>query len=63
MASIQIHNLPAGSDLFIDSESFMTELSDAEMMMQGGISPALVVFTLGVVGGIGIGISISVTLS
>jgi hypothetical protein len=39
MASIQISNLyPAGSELFKDSESFMTELVDNELgMINGGI--------------------------
>lgn len=40
MANIKINNLnPAGSDLFADSESFMTELSDAELATQGGMTP------------------------
>ncbi|MDV2998348.1 MAG: hypothetical protein N4J56_008053 [Chroococcidiopsis sp. SAG 2025] len=39
MASIQISNLyPAGSELFKDSESFMTELFDNEIgSINGGI--------------------------
>ncbi|MEQ8997694.1 MAG: hypothetical protein RID53_14470 [Coleofasciculus sp. B1-GNL1-01] len=32
MATIQIHNLtPAGSELFSDSESYLSELSDNEL--------------------------------
>ncbi len=40
MASIQISNLyPAGSELFKDSESFMTELVDNEIgSINGGIA-------------------------
>jgi hypothetical protein len=39
MASIQISNLyPAGSELFKDSENFMTELVDSELgNINGGI--------------------------
>lgn len=38
MATIQINALnPAGSDLFADNESYLKELSDSEMNVQGGI--------------------------
>lgn len=49
MASIKINNLSAaGSDLFTDSESYMHELSDAELSQQGGMSPAtsVIFFTI-----------------
>jgi Ca2+/Na+ antiporter len=37
MAYITISDLrPAGSDLFVDSESFMSELTDDELGLQGG---------------------------
>jgi hypothetical protein len=37
MATIKIHDLnPAGSELFQDSESFLNELTDAELGLQGG---------------------------
>lgn len=37
MAMIQINNInPAGSDLFTDEESYLKELSDSEMNVQGG---------------------------
>lgn len=40
MASIKISNLqPAGSDFFNDSESFMSELTDSEIVnTQGGLN-------------------------
>lgn len=42
MAKIAILNLPfAGSDLFNDSESFMQELSESELDVQGGLFPFL----------------------
>lgn len=38
MAFIQINNLnPAGSDLLSDSESYLEELADADLNLQGGI--------------------------
>lgn len=42
MASITISDLrfPAGGELLFDSESFMDELSDRELSIQGGITPA-----------------------
>jgi hypothetical protein len=37
MASIKISELrPAGSELFQDSESFLNELNEQEMMVSGG---------------------------
>jgi Mg-chelatase subunit ChlD len=52
MAKIAISNLrPAGAELFVDSESYLNELTDAEMnMTHGGSSP----FCAGVVLGIAI---------
>jgi hypothetical protein len=42
MANIAISDLnPAGFDLLSDSESYMRELSDAELTAQGGITPVL----------------------
>lgn len=42
MASIIISNLhPAGSDLFSDSESYLKELSEEDLGIQGGIWPVL----------------------
>lgn len=42
MSNITIFDLnPAGFDLLSDSESYMRELSDAELNAQGGITPAL----------------------
>ncbi len=38
MANITISNLhPAGSDLFSDSESYLSQLSEAELNIQGGL--------------------------
>lgn len=38
MATIKINNLnPAGSELFSDSESYLQELSDADLNVQGGL--------------------------
>lgn len=43
MASITISDLrPAGYDLFSDSESYMKDLSEAELGIEGGITPAIV---------------------
>ncbi|MBD2676199.1 MULTISPECIES: hypothetical protein [Nostoc] len=37
MSTIKIHDLnPAGSELFQDSESFLHELTNAELEVQGG---------------------------
>ncbi len=42
MSSITISNLhPTGSDLFSDSESYLKELSESELDVQGGIWPIL----------------------
>ncbi len=44
MATINISDLrPAGSDLFSDSEGYMSELGDSEFdSIYGGLTPALV---------------------
>ena len=47
MAIIQINALnPAGSDLFVDDESYLKELTDSELDIQGGLAPLswLVIF-------------------
>jgi hypothetical protein len=43
MANIKVQDLTsiAGADLFNDSESFMRDLSEDELTMQGGITPAI----------------------
>ncbi|QZZ20215.1 hypothetical protein J5X98_23590 [Leptothermofonsia sichuanensis E412] len=44
MAYITISDLrPAGADLFMDSESFLSELSDGELSVYGGGTPATTV--------------------
>ena len=52
MASIVISDLhsvssdlrPAGSDLFMDSESFLSEISDGELgVISGGTTPSVIV--------------------
>ncbi len=44
MAYINISDLrPAGADLFMDSESFLSELSDGELSVYGGGTPATTV--------------------
>lgn len=48
MASIKISDLhPAGSELFSDSESYMNEVSEGELDIQGGISPLIAAAALG----------------
>ncbi|MBW4656499.1 MAG: hypothetical protein KME20_26155 [Kaiparowitsia implicata GSE-PSE-MK54-09C] len=43
MAYITISDLrPAGADLFMDSESFLSELSDGELSVYGGATPSTV---------------------
>ncbi len=42
MANIKIDNI-SGSDLFNDSESFMSNLSEEELTVKGGLTPALVI--------------------
>lgn len=43
MAYITISDLrPAGADLFMDSESFLSELSDGELSVHGGATPVVV---------------------
>lgn len=40
MATIDIHNLnPVGSELFSDSETYLKELSNDEVKIQGGYVP------------------------
>jgi hypothetical protein len=47
MATITISNLsPAGSDLFSDSESYLYELSGEEASIQGGITPAILTYSI-----------------
>ncbi|MDZ8109384.1 MAG: hypothetical protein RM338_27665 [Nostoc sp. DedQUE12a] len=47
MANIKINNLsPAGSELFQDSESFLNELTDAELGTRGGIISLTLPWTL-----------------
>ncbi|MBD2452023.1 hypothetical protein H6G76_33915 [Nostoc sp. FACHB-152] len=42
MTRITIYDLnPTGSELFSDSESYLKELSEAELAIQGGIIPFL----------------------
>lgn len=50
MASIQIKNLqPAGSNLFNDSESYLNELTESELVAShGGSDPFLVGLTIGI---------------
>ena len=50
MASIKISDLhPAGSELFMDSESFLSDLSDVELSeTMGGFSPLTVTTSSGV---------------
>ncbi len=44
MSTIKISDLnPVGSDLFSDSESYMMALSEDELSLQGGGTPAVVV--------------------
>lgn len=44
MASIKISDIhPAGSELFVDSESFMNDLADQELSAtNGGLSPVVI---------------------
>ncbi|MBE9180625.1 hypothetical protein IQ268_18865 [Oculatella sp. LEGE 06141] len=43
MAYITISDLrPAGADLFMDSENFLSELSDGELSVYGGATPTIV---------------------
>ncbi|BAY76950.1 hypothetical protein NSTC745_06970 [Nostoc sp. DSM 114161] len=47
MATIKIHDLsPAGSELFQDSESFLNELTDEELGVNGGLRVASVTVTV-----------------
>ncbi|QLE55856.1 hypothetical protein [Nostoc sp. TCL26-01] len=52
MAAIAIADLrPAGSELLYDCESFMDELSEGELSIQGGITPSAFWASVAVVGG------------
>ena len=48
MSTIAISDLrPTGSDLFIDSENYLRELSESEMIINnGGTSPVVIPVTL-----------------
>lgn len=47
MSSIQIVDLnPAGSNLFLDSESYLNELTQEELSLSGGGTPAYAVTAL-----------------
>ncbi|MFN6562229.1 MAG: hypothetical protein RMY28_020890 [Nostoc sp. ChiSLP01] len=47
MATIKIHDLsPAGSELFQDSETFLNELTDEELGVNGGLRVASVTVTV-----------------
>jgi hypothetical protein len=67
MASIGISELhPAGSELFSDSETFMTDLADNELSdISGGGTQAIGAATLGFIGGStpGCGVVISAIVS
>lgn len=57
MASIIISNIhPSGSDLLVDSETFLNELSssDLEMDIKGGLTPFIA--SVGLTYAIGVGI-------
>ena len=42
MANIKVCNIkPTGSELFCDSESYLTDLSEEELVIHGGITPVL----------------------
>jgi hypothetical protein len=71
MASIKINCLqPYGADLFLDSESYLTCLSDDELtMIQGGATMTVTVVSTAtaspaalVVGGLVLGIGIGIAL-
>lgn len=54
MSNITVSNLnPAGSDLFSDSESYLRDLSQTELKVQGGAisTPLCAVVTIGVLVG------------
>ena len=65
MANIAISNLRApGAELFMDSESYLQELTDTELdVTKGGTSPLIVTFAAGVVLGIGAGIGIGALIT
>lgn len=52
MAAIAIADLrPVGAELLCDRESFMDELSEGELSIQGGITPSAFWASVAVVGG------------
>jgi|GEM_PF-5854444 len=59
MASVTISNLhPVGTELFFDSESYMTELSEGEVnVVQGGSTFGLATAIAVTVAAVGVGIS------
>lgn len=61
MATISIFNLHAtGTDLFTDSESYLSELTDAELNdTKGGSAISVGAFTAGVIIGVAITIRIA----
>ncbi|MBD0390394.1 MAG: hypothetical protein ICV54_28830 [Nostoc sp. C3-bin3] len=61
MARITIFDLnPTGSELFFDSESYLNELSEAELAIQGGITPTTTASPF--LGGLVAGAAIAFTL-
>lgn len=43
MSTIKVSDLqPVGFDLFSDSESYLRELSDEELALEGGITPWII---------------------
>lgn len=50
MASIKVHDLNpvAGAELFRDSESFLNELTDEELGVQGGRQASTFSFTISI---------------
>ena len=47
MANIQVCDLsPIGTDLFIDSEGFMTDLSEDELGIQGGGMTLVIIYAI-----------------
>ena len=67
MASIAISNLhPAGADLFMDSESFMNELTDEQLnMTHGGATPGaagvvIIIASNAFCAGVAVGVTLTV---
>jgi len=49
MASIKISDLrPAGANLFSDSESYLNDLSEEELGINGGMTPTTIVITIAI---------------